>query len=192
MKPTNIYFVRHAEADNTVRIGRERPLTENGLVKRVLVTNYLLDKDIEYIFSSPFKRAYDTISDFAEKQGLSIAVDEGFGEIRNGEGMWRGHPEAGNVFKNQWNDFDYRFSDGESLNEVQNRNITALKKILDEHEGKNIAIATHSTSLSLILNYYDSTFSYEAFQEIQSKLPWVAKLVFSKDECQEIEKIDLY
>ncbi len=67
---TNVYFIRHAESDNTVRDGRIRPLTPKGLADCSLVTNYLNDKNIDMVFSSPFKRAVDTVSDFALKNNL--------------------------------------------------------------------------------------------------------------------------
>lgn len=38
--------------------------------------------------------------------------------------------------KKQWSDFDYKLSSGESLREVQIRNIEALKQILKEHDEK--------------------------------------------------------
>ena len=50
---TTIYFMRHAQADNSVRDGRIRPLTEKGLADRKLVTEFLQDKDIDVVVSSP-------------------------------------------------------------------------------------------------------------------------------------------
>jgi 2,3-bisphosphoglycerate-dependent phosphoglycerate mutase len=43
---TRVYFIRHAEADNSIRDGRIRPLTEKGFDDRKLVTEYLHNKDI--------------------------------------------------------------------------------------------------------------------------------------------------
>ena len=48
---TTVYFVRHAEADNTNRDGRNRPLTVKGLADRKLVTNFFQDKDIDAVLS---------------------------------------------------------------------------------------------------------------------------------------------
>jgi len=67
--------------------------------------------------------------------------------------------------KKQWEDFDYKLSDGESLREVQNRNIKALNEVLRMYEGKNIVIGTHGTALSTIINYYDSTYGYDDLNE---------------------------
>ena len=50
---TTIYFVRHAEADNSNRDGRNRSLTEKGMKDRALVTKFLLGKNISAVISSP-------------------------------------------------------------------------------------------------------------------------------------------
>ena len=60
---TTVYFMRHAEADNTNPDGRNRPLTEKGLTDCELVTDFLSDKKIGAVISSPYKRAIDTIPD---------------------------------------------------------------------------------------------------------------------------------
>ena len=44
---TTVYFVRHAEADNSVRDGRIRPLIKKGMSDRALVTTFLNDKNID-------------------------------------------------------------------------------------------------------------------------------------------------
>ena len=61
---TIIYFVRHAKPDWSVHIDATRPLTEQGLRERALVTEYLLDKGVDLVFSSPYKRAVDTVKHF--------------------------------------------------------------------------------------------------------------------------------
>lgn len=69
---TNIYFVRHAEPDYSVRDDATRPLTKGGELASVTVAGYFEDKDIEIVLSSPYKRAMDTLKPFAEKSGLEI------------------------------------------------------------------------------------------------------------------------
>lgn len=39
-----------------------------GLRDRTLVTEFLMDKQIDAVLSSPYKRAMDTVRDFAEKK----------------------------------------------------------------------------------------------------------------------------
>jgi len=84
---TTIYFVRHAEADNSNRDGRNRPLTEKGMKDRALVTEYLQDKSVDAVVASPFKRAIDTIADFAEQNDCEIEIVEDFRERKSDTDM---------------------------------------------------------------------------------------------------------
>jgi len=59
---TTLYFIRHAESDTSVTDDRTRPLTVKGHTDCALVADYLSDKIIDAIYSSPYKRAVDTIS----------------------------------------------------------------------------------------------------------------------------------
>ena len=64
---TTIYFVRHAEANYNNHDDILRELSEKGLKDRELVTDFFTDKQIDIVLSSPYKRAVDTVLDFAEK-----------------------------------------------------------------------------------------------------------------------------
>ena len=64
---TKIYFVRHARPDFSNHDDYSRPLTEEGLKDCKKVTEFLQSRSITKIFSSPYKRSFDTIRDFARK-----------------------------------------------------------------------------------------------------------------------------
>ncbi len=188
---TNVYFIRHAESDTSVRDGRIRPLTTRGLASRSLVSAFLSDKGIDAVLSSPYKRAVDTIAAFAEESNLAIEIVEDFREQRSSGDMRRDNPNFRSFLQRQWLDFAYVFSDGECLREVQERNIAALHRVLRAHEGNNIAIGTHGTALSVIINYYDAAYGFADFEAMEHKLPWAVKMVFAGLACTEIQKIDL-
>jgi 2,3-bisphosphoglycerate-dependent phosphoglycerate mutase len=176
---TRVYFVRHAEPNYDNHDDMLRELSPKGMEDRKLVTAFLSDKNIDVVLSSPFKRAVDTVADFAEKEGLPIETIEDFRE-RRVDSCWI---EDFNAFaKKQWSDFDYKLSDGECLGEVQSRNITALNTVLDKYPGKNIVIGSHGTALSTIINYYDSSFGYDDFEKIRFVMPWIVEFVFDNDK----------
>lgn len=52
-----VYFVRHAKPDFSVKDDLIRPLTEEGIKDSKKVTEFLMDKNITKIYSSPYKRA---------------------------------------------------------------------------------------------------------------------------------------
>jgi len=188
---TTVYFTRHAEADYSVRDGRIRPLTEKGLYDRHLVSEFLQDKRIDAVLSSPFKRAVDTVAPFAQQNGFEIEFVEDFRERKSDSGWQRGDDFAA-LLARQWADFSYTISDGECLAEVQARNIAALHRVLARHKNKSIVIGTHGTALSTIINYYDKTYGFEDFMAMVYILPWVVKMVFDESACTGIQKINLF
>ena len=198
---TTIYFVRHAQSDYTVRDPMTRPLTEKGRNDCRLVTEFLSDKGIEAVCSSPFKRAVDTVADFAEKNSFQIHIVEDFQEQKTGSGVKRDlrdthqfsdNPELCSHLKRQWADFDYTLSDGETLGEVQRRNIAALEDLLRQYEGKTVAVGTHGTALSTMINYYDSTYGFDDFMAMIDITPWVVRMDFNGTDFVQMEKIDLF
>lgn len=185
---TNVYFVRHAEPDYNNHDDINRPLTEKGKMDTKLVSMYLRDKEIHEVLSSPFIRAIDTLKDYADEVGLNIKIIHEFRERRI-DSVWI--EDFHSFTKKQWEDFDYKLSGGESLREVQNRNIDALNKVLCLYEGKNIVIGTHGTALSTIINYYQNTYGYDDFEEMRMLMPWIVKMQFKNNECLDITKIDI-
>ena len=187
---TVVYFVRHAQSDNAHRDERSRPLTEKGMADRRLVTEYLTDKAIDAVLSSPYKRAVDTVADFAEKYGFEIEIVEDFRE-HNYSNTWVPNDEYFPTVEKQWADFSHRNSGAESFDELQKRNIAALDCVLARYADKNIAIGTNGAALSTIINYYDNAYGYQDFMTMVFKTPWIVKITFDKSEFVEMEKIDL-
>lgn len=186
---TTVYFIRHAEPNYENHDDMTRELSEKGLKDRALVTEFLQDKQVDLVLSSPFKRAVDTVREFAEKQGLEIGIVEDFRERRI-DNCWI--EDFKGFCKKQWEDFSYKLSDGESLQEVQDRNIAALKNVVKVYAGKNIVVGSHGTALSTIINYYDTSFGHAQFEEIRGLMPWVVQFCFEGEECAEIRKYNVF
>lgn len=185
---TKVYFVRHSKPDLSVKDNLIRPLTEEGENDCKQVTDFLLNRKITKIFSSPFKRSIDTIRDLANILDLQIDIIEDFRE-RKIDSMWI--EDFDSFAKEQWNNFDYKLSNGESLNEVQKRNISALQHILNENKNENIVIGTHGTALSTIINYYDNNFNYNEFERIKGFMPFIVCISFDGDNDIKIEEFSL-
>ncbi|WP_455716212.1 histidine phosphatase family protein [Anaerosporobacter sp.] len=186
---TTVYFVRHAEPNYSNHDDELRELTEKGLEDRKLVTEYLSDKSIDIILSSPYKRAVDTIMDFAKYYNHTIETIYDFRE-RKVDSVWI--EDFTTFCKNQWRDFNYKYTDGETLAEVQKRNITALNLVLEEYTAKNIVIGSHGTALCTIINYYDSKFVYEDFEKIRCLMPWIVKFTFEGKQLITMESINVF
>lgn len=185
---TTVYFVRHAEPDYTNHNDMERPLTIKGKEDSKLVTDYLKDKDIEIVLSSPYLRAIQTVKDFADVFDHRINIVDDFRE-RKVDSIWI--EDFKSFTEQQWSDFDYKLSDGECLREVQIRNIDALMYVLREYRNRNIVIGSHGTALSTIINHFKPSFGFKDFQRIRTKMPWIVKFIFQGDELVHIEESDV-
>ena len=185
---TTVYFIRHAQADYSVQDDLARPLTEKGMSDRVIVTDFLRSRDIAAVYSSPYKRAVDTVSHFAEHAGLPVITVNDFRERKIGNAWIDNYL---NFCEKQWADFSYKLEGGESIAEVQARNIAVLNDVLSAHKNENVAIGTHGTALSVIINYYDNSYGFEDCMAMLYIMPWVVKMTFKENMCIEIEEINI-
>jgi 2,3-bisphosphoglycerate-dependent phosphoglycerate mutase len=95
------------------------------------------------------------------------------------------------MIKKRWSDLSYCEEEGESIKDVQERNIRALKKILKNENSQNIIIGTHGTALSSILNYFNSNYGVNDFLRIINYMPYVIRLEFEDDRLIKMEE-DFY
>lgn len=185
---TNIYYIRHAQPNYDNKNDRLRELTEKGLNDRAAVTQYLQNKDISRVISSPYKRAVDTIAPFAKSNNLEIEIIEDLRE-RKVDSVWI--DDFDSFCKMQWADFNYKLSDGETLGEVQERNIAVIKDILQRDTDESIVIGGHGTALGTIINYYDTGFGLKEFERIRYVMPLAVHFTFNGQRFEKYEIVDL-
>lgn len=172
---TKVYFVRHAQPQFDWKDNRTRPLTDEGKTDSEKVVEFFKGKQIDIFYCSPYKRSIDTIQKTADMFRKEIISDERLREREKGK-------DGNNfeMFRKRWADKDFHEDGGESINQVQKRNIEALNEILDRNENKTIVIGTHGTALSSILNYYNQNFGCDAFLRIIDFMPYIIELNFDK------------
>lgn len=185
---TIVYFVRHAHSNNTNRNEAFRELTAKGMADRGRVTDFLEDKAIDMVLSSPYKRSFDTVKHFADTHDLPITIIDDFRE--RAVGPWV--DDFMGFAQRQWEDLDYKLDGGESLHEVQDRHINALEQVLDEHSGKRIIIGSHGTAMCAVINYYDSSFGHEDYVSNAGRMPWVVRFVFDSKAVTDITMYDMF
>lgn len=171
---TSIFFVRHALSDRTVKEGRIRPLTQEGWKDAQRLIPLFRDIVIDGIYSSPYRRAIDTVHPLAEDRHLDIVTDEDFRERKSDSKQTLGREELTRI---QWKDFSYTLSDGECFQEVQERNIAALRRVLTQAQNQSVVIGTHGVALCTILHYYEPLSDTEC-EDILLRMPYVVKLRF--------------
>lgn len=182
---TVLYLIRHAQPDYAFNPTFNRPLTEEGLNDRLKAAECLKNVRIDAVYSSPFKRAYDTVKPLADSAGIEIKTDMRLSERANGKGDEPFEEYA----RSQWSDFEYKREGGESLGETQRRNIMAVEEIISENEGKNIVIGTHGAALSVIINYYNPDFQYDDFMRMLDYMPFVVKLTIENGKMTSYEEL---
>lgn len=186
---TTVYFIRHAEPNYENHDDRRRELSEKGMADRKLVTEYLSNIAIDMVVSSPYKRAVDTVADFARTYGYEIEMLEDFRERKVDSGWIEDFYEFS---KKQWEDFDYKRSDGETLREVQTRNVDALMGVLACYPEKTIVVGSHGTALCTIINYFRKDFGFQAFENIRALMPWIVCIHFKGQECVKIQSYNVF
>lgn len=183
---TTIYFIRHAEPNYNNPDDFSRELTQKGLQSCKDLVNLFSQIHLDAFYSSPYIRALETIKPLAEHRRKTIHRVDDFRE-RKITDHWI--EDFADFTEKQWADFNYRLPGGESLSQVQERNIRALETILQEHPDQTIVIGTHGTALSTIINYYNPEFLLADFQRIKHIFPWVIACEFQGLSCRSIIEI---
>ena len=172
---TTVYFIRHAEPNYKNHDDQSRELSPKGLQAAQDLPRFFENITIDAFYSSPFKRAIDTILPLAKSREKEIDTIDKFRE-RQISKIWI--EDFSRFAKTQWQDFTYHLDNSESLKQVQTRNIEALNNLLVKHPHQTLVIGSHGTALSTIVNYYQPSFDYEDFLAIQHVFPWIVRLEF--------------
>lgn len=123
LNPTTVFFFRHAESDVSVREDRARPLTAKGLSDSARLAEWFRNIPIDHIYSSPYLRAWQTVSDLAALKGRDIQPEEDFRERQTLGWI----PNIDEHLRWLWEDFNHCNAGEEALRQVQNRNIAAFR-----------------------------------------------------------------
>jgi broad specificity phosphatase PhoE len=149
-----IYLVRHGENPANIRHefsykAVDYSLTAKGRLQAAQTANFFRNIQIDEVYSSPLKRAFETGSAIAEPHHLTVNILEYFREINIGnlegrpptEENWDIHNRivedwlAGNV--------EESFPDGENYLTLLARMRDGLRTVTQGKEGKVIVIAGH-------------------------------------------------
>ncbi|CAM4471614.1 2,3-bisphosphoglycerate-dependent phosphoglycerate mutase [Paenibacillus endophyticus] len=180
---TNLYFVRHAHSVYTPD-ELTRPLSEQGLNDAKKVTEFLKDLSVEYVISSPYKRAVQTVEGIAAYIGGQLFILEDFRE-RLLSGMPVDDFQA--AIERVWDDTSFAWDGGESNAAAQKRGVEAMLQVLSSYPGKNVVIGTHGNLLVLIMNAFDQSYGFEFWKQLA--MPDIYKLSFEGTKLMEVKRI---
>ena len=146
-----IILVRHGEtAWNVEEIFRGRidiELNETGTKQAELLAEYLSGVKIDAIYSSPLKRALRTAEIIAGYHKIGVEVAPGLMDFNYGRWQGLSHQEVKDKYKElyvEWtkNPHQVKMPAGESLNDVRERAIGVVNKVIAKYEGP-VALVSH-------------------------------------------------
>ena len=171
-----IYCVRHALRDESIKDDLMAPLSKRGLEQAEELWQNFSNEWSGEIYSSPCLRAIQTVEPLAAQLEKKIKIKNDLREREVGE--WLADFET--FTQQQWLDKTYKTKNGEALKEVQNRAIPLFKELLKSNS-ESFMISSHGTFLSCLFNYLtNGAFGYNEFKEM--KMPELYCGVFNDSQ----------
>lgn len=158
---TRLYLIRHGETEwnkinRTQGCGNNLPLSSTGVLQAKAVAETFADKEIDAIYSSDLKRAYDTACEISNVTKLPVIAIPGLREMNFG--CWEGLTSSeireryGEIHK-IWisNPGQAKIPQAETIMMLQKRTIDTVNEIINQHRGKNIIIVSHGISIKILM-----------------------------------------
>lgn len=157
---TELILARHGQtAWNVVEVFRGRSdvdLDETGLKQAELLADYLRERKIEAIYSSPLQRALKTARAIASRHKLEVIPTQGLNDLKFGE--WEGLPvtevrEKYTTLYTEWVEKPHlvEIPGGEGLDDVTGRVLNLVNDIVTQHKGTVVLVSHRVVHKVLIL-----------------------------------------
>lgn len=157
-----IYLIRHGDwFEKPLRLALfghypkniDSGLTRIGKFQAELVATWLMDKNIQTIFTSHHLRTQQTTKIINDKLKKRVKVVNDLQEIRKSSKEKEWHNWSYYV-KHRYEDQDYKVDDGESINHLITRSNRTIKMIARGQHKDNILIVTHAEFIKCLLGSF--------------------------------------
>jgi alpha-ribazole phosphatase len=149
---TELILVRHGETDGNVRKSfcgwTDLPLNENGIKQAAYAAERLKNEDIDIIYASPLKRAYETAKLINGNHNSNIILTDALKERNFGkwedktlEAISECYPEECTAWQCDW--ANYMIESGESAVQAFQRVNAFVSNLVEEKKGFKILIVSH-------------------------------------------------
>jgi 2,3-bisphosphoglycerate-dependent phosphoglycerate mutase len=183
MSSTTLLLVRHAHAEWVP--DETRPLSEVGRRDAVRIARLLRPESPVAIYSSPYRRARESVEPLAASLGLSIEIMDDLRERSLGIGWDENFMET---IRSTWEDFSLAYPDGGETNqEAMERAARALGILCDRHPDETIVVATHGNLLVLLLRVMDVAKGFEFWRNLT--LPDVYRAVVIQGRLDLLQRL---
>ncbi len=132
-------------------------INKKGLEQADLLAETLKTLPIKAIYSSPLERAVETATPLARVKNLDI---QQISDLMDTDvGRWAGRSLSELRRSRQWkillnNLSGFQFPEGETIQQVQDRVMKSLRKIVSNYKKDTIAIVSHADPIRLAIAFY--------------------------------------
>ncbi len=176
-QPTRLYLIRHGQSAGNAegRFGGHgpTPLSDLGREQAEKTAKTLAKEGINFIYSSDLLRAVQTAEPLAKLLGAPVNISEAFRERHVGvlEGLT--FDESKSAFPNDYyalvnRNIHHVITDGESYRHLLRRITAKLGEVLREHNGKRIAIYSHTGAICFLTLHL-----LGAIHRTTKQTPWI-------------------
>lgn len=144
----NLNFPSHESLDSK---REKRILSIEGERESAELKNIPYLEHVQAIYTSNYVMSIGTAKYLAKDLELDINIDSDLGERVLGN---LGDKKIRMVTEMQENDFNYKLSGGESLNEVKRRMLHFINKVIQKDKDKTVAVFTHNVAITSLLSNY--------------------------------------
>lgn len=172
-KPTTILLVRHGKTPTTGSVlpGRAKGLhlADEGIAQAENAAARIAElKGIKAVYASPMERTKETAAPIAAAIGQKVKTERGL--IEADFGTWTGRKLSDLAKKPEWQQVQrypsgFRFPEGESFTEMQQRMVTTINKLVAAHPGQTIVAVSHADTIKAAVAHAMGT-HLDLFQRI--------------------------
>ncbi len=158
---TTFYIVRHAAKERGDFFSphlrhQDEPISAQGLADAQKLCSYFADKALAALYISAYQRTRQTAEPVARQLHLTPVIDERLNEIDNGRLDGMTDEQVRQTYPVIWQAFlsrsaDFRFPEGETGEEAQQRLVAFLEEKRQQHESENILLVCHEGLIRLLL-----------------------------------------
>lgn len=155
-----IYLVRHGETEWNALMRYQGqtdvPLSENGRRQARLLAQRLAGEEFRGFYASDLKRAYETATIISSYHGMEVEAVPELRELNFGawEGLTAGEIKKlfADEVKRWWESpLSTRIPGGETLAEMVERSVGAIKRIVETHGEGNVVVVAHGGAIRSIV-----------------------------------------
>ncbi|GAB3837729.1 histidine phosphatase family protein [Micromonospora andamanensis] len=175
--PTEIVLVRHARSVPPTADGPDeftRPLTTDGLRQAQELVAVLTEPRPAAVWSSPYRRAIQTVQPTADALGLPVRTLTELREWDDGLSfteVWESH------YVRSWANLSYARPGGESLEQLGIRAVEAVRTLVRHNRGRVVLVGGHGTFICRALAGFGVPVSWATVR--QMPMPAIYRLRFT-------------